>query len=189
MKRRVPLMLAALLISGGLLVAAGTADAAGLRLASPDLAAAQFAPRFLFDGDGCGGGNVSPGLAWSDPPSDARSFAVTLYDLDAPTGHGWWHWVVYDIPAAARSLPTGAGAASGRQLPPGARQTRNDFGAPGYGGPCPPPGKPHRYVFTLYALDAPALGAAPELGPAEIGARLKARALATASFTVAYGQP
>jgi Raf kinase inhibitor-like YbhB/YbcL family protein len=183
MKPLIPLALAALLMS------TIAAHGAGLKLASPDLAAAQFAPRFLFDGEGCGGGNVSPALAWSDPPAGARSFALTVYDPDAPTGNGWWHWVVYDIPASVSSLPAGAGAASGGQLPPGARQTRNDFGGPGYGGPCPPPGPPHRYVFTLYALDVASIGAAPGAGAAEIGARLKAHAVAAASFTVSYGRP
>ena len=162
------------------------AEAAGLRLASPDLAAGQFAPRFIYDQSGCTGGNHSPALAWSDPPAGTKSFAVTVFDPDAPTGRGWWHWVVYDIPAALKALPQDAGAASGANLPQGARQTANDFGGPGYGGPCPPPGSPHRYVFTLYALDAASISTAG--GPAEVAAGLEPYALAKASFTISYGR-
>ena len=169
-----------------LLISTAAADAAGLKLASPDLAAGQFAPRFIYDQSGCTGGNHSPALAWSDPPAGTKSFAVTVFDPDAPTGRGWWHWVVYDIPASLRALPQDAGAASGSNLPPGARQTDNDFGGPGYGGPCPPPGSPHRYVFTLYALDAAAIAAGS--GPAEVATGLKPHALAEASFIVSYGR-
>ena len=171
-----------------LLLPASLAEAAGLKLASPDLAAGQFAPRFIYDQSGCSGGNVSPALAWSDPPAGTKSFAVTVFDPDAPTGRGWWHWVVYDIPATARALPQDAGAGSGSNLPQGARQTANDFGGPGYSGPCPPPGSPHRYVFTLYALDAASLGAASGSDPAEVAASLKPHALAEASFTLSYGR-
>jgi Raf kinase inhibitor-like YbhB/YbcL family protein len=169
-----------------LLTSAAAAEAAGLRLASPDLAAGQFAPSFIYDQSGCTGGNHSPALAWSDPPAGTKSFALTVFDPDAPTGHGWWHWVVYDIPASLRALQQDAGAGSGQNLPQGARQTANDFGGPGYGGPCPPPGSPHRYVFTLYALDAASIGAGG--GPAEVAAGLKPHALAEASFTVSYGR-
>ena len=180
MKPLAPLALATLLLSTSIV------QAAALTLRSPDLAAGQFAPRFIYDQSGCTGGNVSPALAWSDAPAGTKSFAVTVFDLDAPTGRGWWHWVVYDIPAAVQALPQGAGAASGQNLPQGARQTSNDFGGPGYGGPCPPPGSPHRYVFTLYALDAAAIAAGS--GPAEVAAGLKPHALAEASFIVSYGR-
>jgi Raf kinase inhibitor-like YbhB/YbcL family protein len=172
----IPLCLALLLASAE--------PAAAFTLASSDLASGTFAPRFLYDGAGCSGGNVSPALAWSDPPQGTKSFGVTLFDPDAPTGQGWWHWVVYDIPAAVHSLPAGAGQA----LPAGARQTRNDFGGPGYGGPCPPAGSgPHRYVFTVYALNVAGLGGSE--GPAEIAGLLRAHAIATASFMVSYGRP
>src|SRR6059058_940360 len=101
---------------------------------------------------GAGGQNVSPQLHWSGAPAGTKSFALTLYDPDAPTGSGWWHWVVFDIAAGTTSLAEGA-VSSGGNLPPGATEGRTDFGTPGYGGPCPPPGdKPHRYIFTLYAL-------------------------------------
>ncbi|MGD0294751.1 MAG: YbhB/YbcL family Raf kinase inhibitor-like protein [Terracidiphilus sp.] len=99
----------------------------------------------------CSGANLSPQLAWSAPPAATASLALTVTDPDAPRGT-WVHWVLYDLPAGTRSLPEGV-AAEG-QLADGSRQGRNDFGEIGYGGPCPPPGSPHHYVFTLYALDA-----------------------------------
>ena len=173
--------------------------ALALALASPALAAGKFTlasadvkpgamltEQQVFNGFGCSGANISPQLSWKDPPAGTKSFVVTVFDPDAPTGRGWWHWVVYDISATARALPQGAGAGSGQNLPQGARQTANDFGGPGYGGPCPPPGSPHRYVFTLYALDAASIGAGG--GPAEVAAGLKPHALAEASFTVSYGR-
>jgi len=180
----------ATLVLAALLLSAGVAGAAGLKLTSRDLASAEFAPHFLYKGFGCTGDNVSPGLAWSDPPAGTKSFAVTLYDPDAPTGSGWWHWVVYDIPAGQRELPSGAGAATGLSLPKGARQADNDFGAPGYGGPCPPAGdKPHRYVFTVYALDVATLGAAADASAALIGFNLQAHAIAAASLVIYHGRP
>jgi len=99
----------------------------------------------------CSGANISPQLAWSAPPAATASLALTVADPDAPRGT-WVHWVLYNLPAGTRALPEGLPALG--QLPDGALQGRNDFGEIGYGGPCPPPGSPHHYVFTLYALDA-----------------------------------
>src|SRR5574340_123730 len=108
--------------------------------------------KHVFNGFGCNGQNVSPELTWKDVPAGTKSFAVTVFDPDAPTGSGWWHWVVYNIPANVTSLPAGAGADGGKSLPEGAEMGRTDFGSKAYGGACPPPGKPHRYVFTVHAL-------------------------------------
>lgn len=99
----------------------------------------------------CDGPDVSPELTWNDPPAGTRSFALIADDPDAPMGT-WVHWVLYDLPAETRSLPEDT--PKQEQLSSGARQGRNDFPRIGYGGPCPPPGKPHRYYFKLYALDA-----------------------------------
>ena len=100
----------------------------------------------------CEGPDVSPDLAWSDLPGGTRSLSLIMDDPDAPVGT-WVHWVLYDLPATSHELAEGI--PTHEQLPNGARQGRNDFGRIGYGGPCPPPGAPHRYVFKLYALDAP----------------------------------
>ncbi len=99
----------------------------------------------------CDGPDVSPALNWTDPPAGTQSFALIADDPDAPVGT-WVHWVLYDLPSVTRSLAENV--PKQEQLPNGARQGRNDFGRIGYGGPCPPPGKPHRYFFKLYALDA-----------------------------------
>ena len=107
----------------------------------------------VFNSFGCEGGNVSPALQWQDAPPDTKSFAITIYDPDAPTGSGWWHWAVFNIPADVHSLAKNAGNPQAHLMPVGSIQSRTDFGKPGYGGPCPPQGdKPHRYQFTVYAL-------------------------------------
>src|SRR6266567_4119947 len=125
------------------------------KLASPDIRPnGPIALEQVFNGFGCSGQNISPALKWSGAPADTKSFALLVHDPDAPTGgSGWWHWVVYNIPADAKSLPAGAGKADGKALPKGAVQGNTDFGSPGYGGPCPPQGSGnHHYNFTLYAL-------------------------------------
>jgi len=143
----------------------------------------------VFNGFGCSGGNTSPAMNWRGAPSGTRSFAVTLYDPDAPTGSGWWHWLVYDIPASATGLPEHAGDADGHLLPAGAVQGRTDFGTPGFGGACPPAGaKPHRYVFTVYALKIEKIDAPAGASAAMIGFMLNANQLAKSSVTALYGR-
>ena len=127
-----------------LAIAAPAAAAGKFTLTSSDVKPnGTLSEQQVYSGFGCSGANVSPALSWQNAPHGTKSFVVTVYDPDAPTGSGWWHWVVYDIPADAKDLPKGAGSGQG-QLPQGAVQGRTDFGKPGYGGPCPPPGKPHR---------------------------------------------
>lgn len=172
------------------LLLAVPATASAFELTSPDVnEKAPIAERHLFAGFGCTGGNVSPALAWKDAPAGTQSFAVTVYDPDAPTGSGWWHWVVFNLPASTTGLPAGAGDTAKPTLPAGAVQSRTDFGAPGYGGPCPPQGdKPHRYVFTVYALKADKLPLGPDASGAMVGFNLNANALAKASLTAHYGR-
>lgn len=172
----------ALLLSASPALAAGT-----FTLKSTDIKDNGTLPeRSVYDGFGCSGGNVSPQLSWSGAPAGTKSFVLTVYDPDAPTGSGWWHWVVYDIPASTTELPAGAGGGTG--LPDGAKQARTDFGAPGYGGACPPPGKPHRYVFTVHALKVEKLDVPADATPALIGFMTNANTLGSAKLTVKYGR-
>lgn len=146
--------------------------------------------RFEFNGFDCSGDNKSPALIWSGAPEGTQSFALTLYDPDAPTGSGWWHWVVVDIPAHVTGLNADAGNTEGSLLAPGARQLRNDYGQTGFGGVCPPRGEsPHRYVFTLHALKVPKLEIPDDATPALAGFMIHSNLLAQAGFTARYGRP
>lgn len=129
----------------------------------------------------CGGSNVSPDLTWSGAPEGTKSYAVTCFDPDAPTGSGWWHWIAFDIPAYLTSLDPDQGL----QTP--MRQWTNDYGYVGYGGPCPPPGPAHRYVFTVYALDVETLDVPDEATSAACRFTLLAHAIDSASFTAHFG--
>jgi Raf kinase inhibitor-like YbhB/YbcL family protein len=171
-----------------LLLAAPPALAAGnFTLKSSDLKPGGTLPeKAVYNSFGCSGGNVSPELSWSGAPKGTKSFVVTAYDPDAPTGSGWWHWVVFDIPASVTSLPAGAGGGTG--LPEGAKQGKTDFGTPGYGGACPPPGKPHHYIFTVYALKVDKLDVPDDASPALIGFMTHANKLGSAKLTVTYGR-
>ena len=143
----------------------------------------------VYKGFGCEGGNVSPSLLWKNAPAGTKSFAITVYDPDAPTGSGWWHWVMFNIPADVNSLRAGAGNSDRSQAPKGAVQSRTDFGTPGYGGPCPPQGdKPHRYIFTVYALKVDKIDADESSSGALVGFMLNANKLGKASFTATYGR-
>jgi Raf kinase inhibitor-like YbhB/YbcL family protein len=143
----------------------------------------------VFRGFDCEGGNVSPSLSWKNAPKGTKSFAVTVYDPDAPTGSGWWHWVVFNIPADVTSLPLGSGNPASACMPKGAVQLKTDFGKPGYGGPCPPKGdKPHRYVFTVYALKAEKIDADENASGALVGFMLNANKLGEATLTATYGR-
>ncbi len=137
-------------------------------------------------GFGCKGRNLSPQLAWSGAPAGTRSFALTCFDPDAPTGSGFWHWVVVNIPAALGSLAAGAGDPGSAKMPAGALQVRTDFGKPGYGGPCPPPGSVHRYIFTLHAVKLPQLPVSADTSAAVVGFHLHSNTLEKASLTGLY---
>ncbi len=138
-------------------------------------------------GFGCSGGNMSPELAWSGAPDGTKSFAITVFDPDAPTGSGFWHWVVVNIPPDASELALDAGNPRASNLPRGARQVRTDFGAPGYGGPCPPSGDhPHRYIFTVYAVGMDQLQVTADTTPAVVGFMLHFNTLAKGELEGLY---
>ncbi|GAA6141600.1 YbhB/YbcL family Raf kinase inhibitor-like protein [Hydrogenophaga sp. 5NK40-0174] len=140
----------------------------------------------VFKGFGCEGGNVSPALAWKNAPQGTQSFALTVYDPDAPTGSGWWHWMAYNIPVAVSSLPAGAGGVDA-VMPDGVVQVRNDFGVKGFGGACPPPGdKPHRYQFTIHALKVDKLELPADASAALVGYMINANKLGSASIEALY---
>lgn len=166
------------------------AQAADFTVTSPQVAAGgTLGSAQVFDGFGCQGGNQSPALVWSGAPAGTRSFAVTVYDPDAPTGSGWWHWVVYDLPATTTRLPANAGTADGRALPAPAAQGRTDYGSPGFGGACPPVGdRPHRYVFTVHALKVDRLEVPAGASAAMVGYFLGMNRLGQATLEARYGR-
>ena len=139
----------------------------------------------VFNGMGHAGANLSPQLQWVDAPEGTQSFAITCYDPDAPTGSGWWHWVVVDIPGSVSELAEGAGSGKAA-LPVPALQTRTDFGPPGYGGAAPPPGGPHRYICTVHALKVPSLGLNADVSAAYVGFNIHFNSLGSATLTATY---
>ncbi|MET7304395.1 YbhB/YbcL family Raf kinase inhibitor-like protein [Embleya sp. NPDC005575] len=157
---------------------------------SQDLTDGQTLPTAQVSGVmGAGGEDVSPQLSWSGFPAGSKSFVVTCFDPDAPTHSGFWHWVVVDIPADVTELASGAGASDGKALPSGAFHVRNDTGGPGYVGAAPPPGHyPHRYVFTVHALDVDKLGVDESATPAFVGFNLFSHTLARAVLVNTYAQ-
>lgn len=171
------------------LAAAGSAHA--FQLTSPDIKPnSTMDKRFEANVFGCSGENKSPTLKWSGAPKDTKSFAVTMYDPDAPTGSGFWHWFVINIPANVTELKADAGNASNANLPQGARQVRIDYGVAAFGGTCPPQGdKPHRYEFTVYALKTDKLDIPADATAALAGFMVHANMIGKAGFTAKYGRP
>jgi len=157
-----------------------------LTVTSDDVSEGETFPDIcLADIMGMTGDNQSPHLRWEGAPGDTQSYAVTCFDPDAPTGSGFWHWVVFDIPAEVTELPRGAGRGAG--LPKGAKQVRNDTGQPGYLGPAPPPGHgEHRYVFTVHAVRVPELGVDESATPAYVGFNLTFNTAARGSVVPVY---
>ncbi len=155
-------------------------------LTSNDLGG-QITTKQVFKGFGCTGENVSPQLSWTNAPEDAKSFAVTIHDKDAPTGSGWWHWIVFDIPKNIDELKSGAGNIALNLAPAGSIQSMTDFGVLGYGGPCPPVGHGfHQYLITVYALKTEQLGLDKNANPALVGFYLNNNAIAKASIVMYY---
>jgi Raf kinase inhibitor-like YbhB/YbcL family protein len=156
-------------------------------LTSQDIQHSQRLPHAqVLDGMGYNGGNRSPHLALKGAPEGTRSFVVTCYDPDAPTGSGWWHWVIANIPENVSELPTGAGSTGGT-LPGGSLQTRTDFGSPGYGGAAPPPGRDHRYIFTVHALKVDTLDVGADASAAMVGFLTHMNSLGKAEIVTQFG--
>ncbi|WP_430460051.1 YbhB/YbcL family Raf kinase inhibitor-like protein [Thalassolituus sp. LLYu03] len=171
-----------LLLTAALLSQPALAD---FRLTSTDLQPGKLMNKQQeFQGFGCDGGNRSPQLSWSGAPAGTRSYAITVYDPDAPTGSGWWHWLAFNLPASVTSLTAGA---SGNSMPAGSVESRTDYGAPGFGGACPPQGdKAHRYQFTVFALNTDTLDLGPDSSGALVGYFLNAHALGKATLETLY---
>jgi len=165
---------------------AGNVSAAEFKIDSESLVGGQFANEQLNGesyGFGCTGANVSPEISRSGAPQGTKSYAITLYDNDAPTGIGWHHWVVVNIPGSQTSLPKGV-ASSAASLPGGAIQTRTDFGVPGYAGACPPAGETHTYTLTVTALKIATLPINENATPALVRFFMNANALAQAKLVI-----
>ena len=160
------------------------------QLSSTDIAPDSEIPsEFLYNGFGCTGTNMSPALSWSGAPEGTNSFAITVFDPDAPTGSGWWHWIVYDISPKVTELKTGAGVLRSLMMPVGAKVGTSDYGTKAYGGPCPPKGHGvHHYVFTVFALTVETLDVPDDASAALIGFNLHGNMLAKASFTALYSR-
>lgn len=143
----------------------------------------------VFAGFGCSGDNISPQLAWTNSPDSTKSFAITVYDPDAPTGSGWWHWVIFNMPATTNVLEANAGYIENGLAPEGSVQSITSFGKAGFGGACPPEGdKAHAYIFTVYALSIEKIELESNAPPAMVGYYLNANAIEKASLISYYGR-
>ncbi|MDN5088468.1 YbhB/YbcL family Raf kinase inhibitor-like protein [Aliarcobacter butzleri] len=153
-------------------------------LTSSDLKG-QLTKKQEFNGFGCSGENISPQLSWENAPKGTKSFAITVYDPDAPTGSGWWHWVVFDIPSNKTTLASGFGNSDSKE----AIQSITDYGKTGFGGACPPVGdKAHRYIFTVHALDIETLGLDKNTNAATVGYYINSHTIAKASIISYYNR-
>ena len=159
--------------------------AEGFTLSSSDIQG-QIANDQVFNSFGCSGKNISPQLSWKGAPAGTKSFAITAYDPDAPTGSGWWHWLAFNIPPTADEVKTGE---SNKAMPAGTIESMTSYGSKGFGGACPPKGdKPHRYIFTVYALNTEKIEQTSDARPELIGFFLNSHAIAKASIMAYYGR-
>ena len=140
-----------------------------------------------FNGFGCTGDDLSPHLAWTGAPPETKSFAITVYDPDAPTGSGWWHWQIVNIPKDVREVTTGAGSVGKKTAPKGSVQVLNDYSMRGFGGACPPPGHGiHRYQFTIHALSVETLDLPDNASGALAGYMINANTISSATLEALY---
>jgi len=147
----------------------------------------QATDKQVLNGFGCTGKNTSPQLFWENAPKDTKSLAVTIYDENAPTGSGWWHWLIFDIPSTITELKPGAGNINLKLAPANSIQSVTDFKSSGYGGPCPPEGHgPHKYTVTVYALKTEKLGLDANANPALVGFMLNQNLIQKASLVFYY---
>jgi len=170
----------------GLLLAAPLAWANHFSLHSSSVVNGQFTKAQFASSWGCSGQDESPQVSWSGAPVGTKSYALTIYDLDAPTGSGWWHWVVVNIPVRASGLPQGA-SGHPQKLPLGALETNTDGGVEHYNGICPPLGQVHRYQITIHALKADKLALPANATGAMAGFMINMNRLGTASLMVKAG--
>lgn len=162
-----------------------SASAGDFKITSTDIREGmQLSSAHVFNNFGCDGDNKSPQLSWSGAPEGTKSFVVTVYDPDAPTGSGWWHWVAFNIPSDVSSLPSNA--STGGKMPKGTVQSKTDFGFDHFGGACPPVGEVHRYQFTIHALDVEKLDLDKSASPALVGFMTNLHSLDSAKLTAVY---
>jgi Raf kinase inhibitor-like YbhB/YbcL family protein len=165
------------LLMGGVIVYA-------LTLTSPDFKEKISIEQVYY---ACGGKNISPTLFFGNIPKNAKSLAITMFDPDAPTPHGWWHWIVVNIPPNIKEFPKDAGNPESKYFNLGF-QTINDYGEIGYGGPCPPPGKPHRYIITLYALDVGRFDVNRDISPQVLAEAIESHTIEKVSIIGYYAR-
>jgi Raf kinase inhibitor-like YbhB/YbcL family protein len=179
-----------ILLASALLATHAMSHAKDFRLTSPDIKGdGEMHKSFEFNGFGCTGDNKSPVLQWDGAPPGTKSYAVTVFDPDAPTGSGWWHWLIINLPAEVTELKANAGSLGGANLPKGATQVRNDFGTASWGGLCPPEGdRWHRYIFTVHALKVEKLELPPDASAALAGFMIHANVAGKTSLIARYGR-
>ncbi|OCG60757.1 hypothetical protein A9G41_00415 [Gilliamella sp. Nev5-1] len=175
------------IIYSTLLLSTSCSYATQLQLTSTDLINNGFTTRFISNQFGCQGENISPQISWKNLPKTTKSLVLTMYDPDAPTGSGWWHWVIVNIPVQTSFIKQSAGN-NPNLLPKGSRLVRNDFGVINYGGPCPPLNSTHRYQFTLYALDIDHIEVDEQTTPALVGFIANSHQIAKADIIYSYSR-
>lgn len=167
------------------LIALGSLAFGGNFTLESDTLMGQLTKAEEFSGFGCNGKNISPELHWTNPPKGTKSFAITVYDPDAPTGSGWWHWLVVNIPVKTTAIS--ANASAEHKLPKGAIETMTDYGFGGFGGACPPKDdKAHAYIFTVYALDVDKLDVKDKTDSAIVGYNINGHTIQKATMVSYY---